>query len=69
MPKSTCSACGRTFCSVTAFDAHRVGRYMPNERRCLTDAELLERGWRFNERRQCWTNRPLPSTEALNRFG
>jgi hypothetical protein len=53
-----CRACGLDFGSVSAFDAHRVGKpaYMfaegldfspPREdgRRCLDEFELRERGW------------------------
>jgi hypothetical protein len=40
----SCSACGRAFSGVDAFDRHRVGPYEPDERRCLTPAEMVEKG-------------------------
>jgi hypothetical protein len=58
---NVCPTCGEDFGSVSAFDAHRVGKYPqhgPSEytgaladwapekgRRCLTVKELTERGW------------------------
>jgi len=48
-----CSACGQDFGSLSAFDAHRVGRFdhpwspaHPDGRRCLSSIELHERGLR-----------------------
>jgi hypothetical protein len=56
-----CPGCDKDFGSVGAFDAHRVGDFPQtgpaqytgpinvwtpkSGRRCLTDAELLQRGW------------------------
>lgn len=42
-----CSACGRYFNSVYAFDLHRVGTYP--HRRCLGLVEMLAKGMRFND--------------------
>lgn len=39
-----CTACGLYFSSDYAFQKHRVGRYMPMERRCLTKTEMLAKG-------------------------
>ncbi len=38
--KNQCPSCGEYFNSFTAFDKHRVGSFEPNERRCLTVAEM-----------------------------
>jgi hypothetical protein len=47
-----CRSCGEDFGSVSAFDAHRVGKQEhpfgpahPDGRRCLSIVELRERGW------------------------
>jgi hypothetical protein len=48
--KSTCGACGRIFSSISSFDKHRVGRFEPMERRCLTEPEMLQRGMTKNEK-------------------
>jgi len=47
-----CTACGNDFTSLRLFDAHRVGKHeflaseqRPHGRRCLTQDEMLERGW------------------------
>lgn len=47
-----CRACGEDFGSVSAFDAHRVGKHECTfsttrlcGRRCLTTNDLLERHW------------------------
>jgi hypothetical protein len=51
--RSRCPACGLLFTSSHAFGKHRVGAYAPlnkpDTRRCLTEAELRERGWSPNE--------------------
>jgi hypothetical protein len=39
------SGCHENFNSLTAFDRHRVGKFDPDERRCLTTAEMLAKGW------------------------
>jgi hypothetical protein len=43
-----CSACGQQFNSTTAFDAHRVGDYLPQRRRCLTPEHMIARGMHLN---------------------
>ncbi len=43
--KTQCSACQKYFVGVSAFDAHRIGDYGKRERRCLTDAEMIEVGF------------------------
>lgn len=42
--KCQCPTCLLFFKSTAGFDAHRVGRYQPNERRCLTTSEMRARG-------------------------
>jgi len=51
-----CSACGRDFSSVTAFDMHRTGKHEhlaspehPDGRRCRSDAEMIERSMRLDK--------------------
>jgi hypothetical protein len=46
-----CSACGKDFGGVRAFDLHRVGKHAysysperPDGRRCLSEQEMLARG-------------------------
>lgn len=38
-----CSSCGAHFSSESAFDTHRVGRFSPNERRCVEPADATDR--------------------------
>ena len=44
MARCTCTGCGRVFGSLSAFDAHRVGKFAKpgrrSERRCMTDEEM-----------------------------
>jgi hypothetical protein len=54
---SLCTTCGEEFGSVTAFDAHRVGKHAhpfsserPDGRRCLSPAEMSTRGFKKNSR-------------------
>lgn len=54
---NTCVSCGQDFGSVSAFDAHRVGRHTqlfshetPDGRRCLTASEMHARGFKRNSR-------------------
>lgn len=43
-----CSVCGLLFNSTSAFDKHRVGSHMPDERRCLSVTEMREKGMEIN---------------------
>jgi len=45
-----CKACGQNFSSTKAGDKHRVGKFIPDERKCLRgeEAGLIPE---FNERR------------------
>ena len=45
-----CTACGQLFNSVSTFDQHRVGGWENRgaNRRCLTVAEMLTKGWQLN---------------------
>lgn len=43
-----CPACGLYFTSTNAFDKHRTGKH-GEDRRCLADFELAERGWEPND--------------------
>jgi hypothetical protein len=44
MVRSQCGACHEIFASTQAFDAHRIGRFTRNARRCLTKREMQARG-------------------------
>ena len=35
-----CRECGKYFNSVAAFDKHRIGSFLKNERRCMTTEEM-----------------------------
>lgn len=43
-----CNDCKEPFISQILFDRHRVGRFEPNERRCLSKEEMLAKGWKFD---------------------
>lgn len=65
-----CVACGMFFTSRREFDRHRTGDYArPGEwqgnRRCLTLAELLAKGWRTNERGLWMQGRPQHAPAGL----
>lgn len=56
-PLNLCRACGEDFGSVTAFDAHRVGKHAyeyspqhPDGRRCLTLKEMTAKSFKLNTR-------------------
>ncbi len=59
-----CPACGELFNSAAGFDRHRVGPYQPMLRRCLTVAEMTERGMSRTER-GFWVTARM----AAGRFG
>jgi hypothetical protein len=40
----SCTGCGLTFASTSAFETHRVGTYEPNNRRCLAEDTLAAHG-------------------------
>jgi len=54
-----CTVCHETFTGATAGDMHRVGDHGiwegPDRRRCLTAAEMAEKGMAQNDRGQ-WTS-------------
>lgn len=54
-----CVECHQTFTGNTSGDRHRVGDHTvstgPDRRRCLTAAEMLDKGMAQNSRDQ-WTN-------------
>jgi hypothetical protein len=67
-PLNLCRTCGKDFASIRYFDAHRIGAFAPGDyigrleewepkkgRRCLTTAELLERGYVLDPRGR-WTD-------------
>jgi len=57
----TCTACWKVFSTESTFTKHRVGKFgmTPTERRCLTDEEMSDGGWRLTARG--WTNsKPMP---------
>jgi hypothetical protein len=67
-----CRCCNEDFGSVTAFDAHRVGKHeypwspeQEDGRRCLDTEDLKERGWHRDSRGR-W-RRPI-RYEAVLRF-
>jgi hypothetical protein len=43
--RNQCGSCGELFHSNAVFDAHRTGRYEPDERRCLTATQMQARGF------------------------
>lgn len=45
---SQCPVCGEVFSTVRNFDAHRVGPW--EARRCLTEDELLSKGYHKDDR-------------------
>jgi hypothetical protein len=48
-----CPSCGDWFNSTSTFDRHRIGPFETAQsagaRRCLTVAEMIDRGWSRNE--------------------
>jgi hypothetical protein len=58
-PVAECAACGKRFTRVYAFDRHRVGD--PDQRRCLTPAEMRERGMGQNARGEWRNERRVPA--------
>ena len=45
--RNQCPTCGEFFNSSFAFDSHRYGKI--NERKCMTKAEMLEKGFDRND--------------------
>jgi hypothetical protein len=65
-----CRTCGEDFGSISAFDAHRVGKYeytwspdREDGRRCLGVDELEDKGFRLN-RRGAWSTSKLAGTRS-----
>lgn len=64
-----CTACDDLFNSTTAFDGHRVGAFETltsgSQRRCLTPAEMEDKGWLRNSRGFWITGSREASTSTL----
>lgn len=60
-----CPVCCETFPGSTLGDAHRVGSYADNSRRCLTAEEMTEKGWRLI--RDVWHGPEMPES-ALSKI-
>jgi len=43
-----CPTCFEVFNSTSGFDMHRIGKFMPNTRRCMTEPEMLAAGMALN---------------------
>ena len=43
-----CPTCFEVFNSTAGFDMHRTGKFSPNTRRCMTEAEMLAAGMALN---------------------
>ena len=77
-----CATCGENFGSVAAFDAHRVGKYLQTGtgeyegpldqwtpakgRRCLTEAEMLAKGFVRNGHSSWSKERDVRNARRLN---
>lgn len=63
--KCKCSVCGEYFNSTYAFDSHRTGPFGEKwrERRCLTVAEMTEKGFSLNSTGHWITKRRLPGAD------
>lgn len=65
-----CPTCGEWFNSTSTFDRHRVGPWTDRgtHRRCLSVAEMTERGWSLNAK-GFWIERrrAVPSLDAPRR--
>lgn len=62
-----CPTCGECFGSVRGFDRHRVGEYVPGERRCLSLSEMRSMGWAMDGRGFLLTPDPRRAGAALQR--
>ena len=57
--KCTCRKCGLVFGGIVSFDMHRVGSHSKNERRCLSDEEMLRVGLRIGSKGVWMRNPPI----------
>lgn len=49
-PKNFCRACGRDFRNLTIFEAHRIGSFHDDTRRCVSDLGIQARGWQQDDK-------------------
>ena len=50
-----CSGGNRNFSSVTSFDTHRTGSYQRGKRKCMSEAEMLQKDM-HQQKNGCWAN-------------
>lgn len=62
-----CSGCGRYFSGITAFDAHHVGQFANQTRRCMTEEEMRAIGLDMERRlvRKMRENKRYTSEEEV----
>lgn len=66
-PLFGCSECLEDFASMEVFDKHRVGTFEPNDRHCLTETQMLNKGWQKNKHDR-WFD-PKRTERAARYFG
>lgn len=62
--RSQCPTCGLVFSGEASFDRHRVGRFEPDEHRCLTPEEMIAAGL-FLKPSGVWGRRPRMPVPAV----
>jgi hypothetical protein len=64
--RNQCPTCHEYFNSNGAFDKHRTGSYAKNERRCLTVAEMVDKGMGKNAA-GFWIEKPWITGKSFHR--
>lgn len=62
-----CTECHQTFSGQTLGDGHRTGDHHPDTRRCLSEAEMIGKGWRLVD--SVWHGKAMSDEDKAKRFG
>ncbi len=61
--RNQCTGCNEYFNHGYGFDRHRTGKHTGNQRRCLSVAEIVKKGFQ-QERPGFWSSEPQTTTTA-----
>ena len=63
--RNQCTSCNEYFNHEYGFDRHRTGKHTGNQRRCLSVAEMVKKGFSKNAK-GFWITEPLPAARVTS---
>jgi len=63
--RNQCTGCNEYFNHDYGFDRHRIGKHTGNQRRCLSVAEMIKKGFSKNAKR-FWITEPQTAARVMS---